>query len=144
MTRYQITDQFTGIKIDVDRDVYPLLVAMNRSGWIKTVSSCQGHPGSKYFSNPYIAFHCRSGKVSRLCKILNQAERKSPDDFIWFDLSIVHSDDVNGCQMDADRGWLALDLHIKTDSPSSKRKAFNLLAELFEQDSQTADTQEAQ
>lgn len=130
------------MKIKIDKQILPLIVAMNSTGWIETFSSCQGHPKAKgqerkCFPKPYIAFYCESSKVNELCKILNQIETVATDTkrdrYICFDLGIIHSNEVCGCQGDAKKGWLALNLNIETKSAANKRRTFIQLAKLFEQ-----------
>lgn len=89
-------------KIKIDKDMRPLIEAMNATGWIETVSCCQGHPRSEYHQTPYVAFYCKSSKIKLLCRMLNQVERimeNTMNEYIWFDLSIVHNEEVNGCQI---------------------------------------------
>jgi hypothetical protein len=114
----------------LDKLILPLVEAMNATGWIETVSSCQGHPKSEHHQKPYIAFYCKSSMIKRLCRMLNQVETRM-DEWIWLDLFIVHSDNVNGCQEDAKRGWLALHLGINVDTPRAKRRAIELMTEGF-------------
>jgi hypothetical protein len=102
---------------------------------LKQFHHARGHPGSEFFQTPYVAFFCKSSKIKELCKILNQAEKQEQDqdNFLLFDLSVNHSNDVHGCQSEARRGWIALDLQIEVDSATIKKRTFALLTDLFQQ-----------
>lgn len=114
---------------EIDKGILPLIKTMNGADWIETVSCCEGHPGAEHFQQPYIAFYCKASKIKTLCSILNAAS-EALDRAAWFDLSIVFSNEVNGSQDDAPRGWIALDLQIDTEA-RAKRKVFNLLSDGF-------------
>ena len=111
---------------EIDKGILPLIKTMNGAGWIETISCCEGHPGAEHFQQPYIAFYCKASKIKTLCSILN-ATSGAVNSAAFFDLSIVFSNEVNGCQEDAPRGWIALDLQIDTEA-RAKRKVFNLLS----------------
>lgn len=115
----------------IDKGIRPLVDAMNATGWIETVSSCQGHPRDAANETPYVAFYGKASRVPELCEILNRADRAAPEGSAWLNLSIVHGDDINGCQRDARRGWIALDLHIEILKPRTRAQVIAALTETF-------------
>lgn len=118
---------------EIDIGILPLIDAMNSTGWIKTVSCCEGHPGSKYNETPYVAFFCKSSKLSELAKIMNQITREA--DVFFNDLSWVFHDEVYGNQYDAPKGWISLDLQLtncgETPTEEAKKRIFDIATESF-------------
>jgi len=115
----------------IDAGILPLINAMNSTGWMETISCCEGYPGAKFFHNPYIAFFCKTEKIDTLSKILNKAinsfkQYETP----YLDLGIAFYDDVNGCQADAPKGYISLSLDIGIE-PELKLILFKRLTTRF-------------
>lgn len=111
----------------IDVQIEPLIKAMNSTGWMRTVSCCQGHPDSEHFDAAYVSFFCKATKVTRLCSILNTVE---PECFTVFDyLSVVYSEEIYSSQSDADPGWISLFLRFASTDEDSKLAAFKKLTD---------------
>lgn len=121
---------------EIDKNILPLIKAMNGTGWIRTVSSCEGHLGAERFQRPYIAFYCKASKMKTLCRILNATSDAfdDDDDSVWLELEIVWNGEIHGCQEETPRGWIALNLTIETET-TKKKKAFDLLSNGFKNNS---------
>ena len=48
----------------LDPAIAPLCEAMNRTGHMRTIESCEGHPGRGDNDGPYIVFHCPNPSVA--------------------------------------------------------------------------------
>lgn len=56
--------QSTALSNEIDAGIRPLVEAMNATGCMKTISSCEGHP-RKYYP-PYVQFECSPAMAARL------------------------------------------------------------------------------
>lgn len=119
-------------KGDIDEGIKALIDSMNSTGWIKTISSCEGHNGEI----PYVAFYCRANRINFLTRVLDTVEH----DFfpmVMFECCLVHESEICGCQGDAPAGWMALHLKFnfyirgERDRLVTKNLVFNSLAQHF-------------
>ncbi len=116
----------------IDPGIKPLVDAMNNSGWVITVSSCEGHDGS----DPYVAFYCRADKINLLCNIMDDVEHELFP-LVVFNCCLVHDSEVHGSQRDAPAGWVALHMQCKLsvkgqyDRPVAKHMVLGALVQRF-------------
>lgn len=139
--------------MDTMNNVYPMLVdpmlrelvnVLNETGYIKTVSCCQGHGDEKdIFQDPYIALYCKASKLKKFCHVLSIVDEILEDNDIpiQFCPTLVFAESVQGCQEDAPSGWVAIDLKFepamfpiqKVLSVDQKEVVFECLARAFKQ-----------
>lgn len=69
-------------KLNIDREIFPLVSQMNRCGFI-TFASCQGHGYPCDRLPPYIAFYCSSGKARYLERLLREDMESVKPELRW-------------------------------------------------------------
>jgi len=97
---------------EIDEKIRPLVEAMNNTGWIKTVSSCEGHPGYEYHDTAYVACFVKGSMLKKLSKILNVVSQDIEENNLLLDVDVtwVYCDEVYGSQEEAPRGYISLDM----------------------------------
>jgi len=115
----------------LDKGIAPLVQAMNKTGWIMTYSSCEGHSiGSKY---PSVSFWCKSEKLIVIDEIIknlkSEFNKQYPEfievrknivcesqylewkSFLWFEFN---TDEIER------GGWSSLSIVIRSCDPTKK------------------------
>jgi hypothetical protein len=118
----------------IDPGIKNLIAAMNKTGYLQTICSCEGHQDRE--EEPYVSFVCRATDINQLCKVLNEAEQKAAEDqglVLTFNLSIVYDKDIINCQESIPEGYLSLDLqfYIDEDMWETKGQVFKILEDCF-------------
>ena len=122
----------------IDDNILPLVQAMNETGWIRTVSSCQGHDDKgKEFESPHVAFFVKSDCINELAKVLDRAEKETIDEVDAFiRCKLVFSEEIANSQADAPDGWIAFCLDFEPlferFTEEKRIEAIKILTEEFE------------
>jgi hypothetical protein len=122
----------------MDKGILSLVNSMNRTGWITTVSSCEGH-GEFFPYHPYVAFFAKATMISKLAKILNQCAIRIEEcqEYLGVELVciLVYDEEVANCQTDAPDGWVAFNLAVRPYDEGytsyNKKLVLNILTEEF-------------
>jgi hypothetical protein len=117
----------------IDPGIKGLITAMNGTGYLQTICSCEGH--QERDETPYVSFVCRATDINQLCKVLNEAESVAENEglVLAFILSVVHNKDIINCQESIPDGYLSLDLQFDTDDDIwvAKERVFKILTGCF-------------
>jgi tRNA(Phe) wybutosine-synthesizing methylase Tyw3 len=123
--------------IGVDEGIEKLIETMNRTGWIKTISSCEGHEGDEHHDRPYVSFACKMNKLIDLTLLIGKLEEECDVEhkIIIVDFNIVTNPFTHGSQDEMKKGWIALNLTIEIlddDFETTKIYLFKRLIELID------------
>lgn len=77
----------------LDPEIADLVLAMNESGRIETIGSCQGHP--RKFCDPYVYFHTDSNTASQVEMALRKLGR-GPNSRLFLKWEIVGHFNIEG------------------------------------------------
>ena len=77
----------------LDPKIADLVLAMNESGRIETIGSCQGHP--RKYCDPYVYFHADSNVASQLEMALRKFGR-GPNRRLYLDWEIIGHFNIDG------------------------------------------------
>jgi hypothetical protein len=117
----------------IDPGIKDLIESMNKTGYLQTVCSCEGHQDRD--EEPFVSFVCRATEINRLCKVLNEAEQVAEEQGLVFTfmLAIVYDKDIINCQDSIPEGYLSLDLQFDTDDDiwEIKGQIFKILESCF-------------
>ncbi len=119
----------------IDLQIKNLIEAMNRTGFIKTFCSCEGHEEEEPAT---VSFIMRYDRLNKLGKILNKANKKAEKSGILLDcvLKIVYYNEVLNCQEDLPEDFLSLELILdilEFEEPiwEAKKEVFAILEACF-------------
>lgn len=98
----------------IDAGIRPLVDAMNATGWIETVSSCQGHSKGE-FRLPFVSFYCRQDKIRELSEILDTASEMLKEESAPFSVecNLVFETDIGNNTVNAVDGWVVFEITVK-------------------------------
>lgn len=94
----------------IDHKIMPIVKAMNKTGYMETVSSCEGHLNDEIYDLPYIRFFCKAGEVDTLAAVLNRVYKEFEQGYIM--LHVIFDEEAGVCQRDAPGGYLCLQLNF--------------------------------
>ena len=122
---------------EIDEKIKPLVEAMNKTGWITTIASCEGHLENQLKSEPYVAFLCKGEKGGDLCKVLKNTQKNLRKNRLPFD--IVCDVFYQHIEFVQKNGWVPLGITFRLRKPigekafsRAKERAFNFLVEAFQ------------
>ncbi len=108
----------------IDQNIKPILDAMNKTGYIETIASCEGHNGDEIYNIPYVKFFCRASSIDALSVILNKVYRKFDKGYLM--LHVIFDEEIAVCQLDAPRGYLCLQINFCLYDPEKTEDKFEL------------------
>jgi hypothetical protein len=124
----------------IDPGIKDLIESMNRTGYLQTVCSCEGHQDRD--EEPYVSFVCRATDINYLCKALNEAEQIAEDQGLelTFILAMVYDKEIINCQESIPEGYLSLDLQFVMDEDiwEIKGQIFKILESCFKGTSESS------
>ena len=107
---------------------------MNRTAYLETISSCEGHIKHEIYDIPYIKFFCKASGINALSDILNKVYRKFDKGYLM--LHIIFDEEFDVCQRDAPEGYLCLQINVclyKPENMEDKLTVFRLMEKEFRQ-----------
>lgn len=118
----------------IDHNIGPVVDAMNETGYIETIASCEGHIDHEIYNSPYVKFFCSTSGINALSGILNKVYRKFDEGYLI--LHIIFDEEINVCQHDAPKGYLCLQINFCLYAPENmedKLTLFKLIEKEFRQ-----------
>lgn len=116
----------------VDHNIKSLVEAMNKTGYIETIASCEGHNDHEIYDIPYIKFFCRAGSINALSFVLNKVYRRFDKGYLM--LHIIFDEEVAVCQHHAPTGYLCLQINFCLYDPEKtedKLELFQIMEQEF-------------
>lgn len=117
---------------NLDLNIRPIVEAMNKTGYIETIASCEGHKGDDIYDSPYIKFFCKAGCIDALATILNNVYGKFDKGYLM--LHVIFDAEIAVCQRDAPRGYLCLQINFCLYDPEKiedKLEVFKIIEREF-------------
>ena len=117
---------------EVDHNIKPIIEAMNKTGYIETISSCEGHNEDEIYDIPYVKFFCKANCINALSIILNKVYRKFDKGYLM--LHIIFDEEIAVCQLDAPTGYLCLQINFCLYAPAKiedKLEVFKIVEREF-------------
>ena len=118
----------------IDHNIKTLVEAMNRTGYIETVSSCEGHYKDEIYDIPYIKFFCKASCIDDLSVILNKVYKKFDKGYLM--LHVIFDEEIGVCQLHAPKGYLCLQINFCLHDPEKtedKLELFKIIGREFMQ-----------
>lgn len=117
---------------ELDHNIKPVVEAMNTTGYIETVASCEGHQDHEIYDIPYIKFFCKADRINDLALILNNVYKKFDKGYLM--LHVIFDEEIAVCQRDAPWGYLCLQINIclyDQEKTADKMELFKLMETEF-------------
>ena len=123
------------IEDDIDKKILRLVRAMNKTGWIETLFSCEGHPDDDYRTTPYIMFYCKVERIDFVSEIFSDIAFKAGKEKIDINLVLMLVHDRRKfvySQFAAPPGFLSLIGDFKLEDLKNNGRVLEIAAEEFE------------
>ena len=123
------------IEDDIDKKILRLVRAMNKTGWLETLFSCEGHPGDDFRKNPYVRFYCPFERIDFLSEIFSDIAFRAGEEEMELNLALVLAHDRRKfvySQFAAPKGFLSLEADFRLGKIEDNGKVLEIAAEEFE------------